>query len=54
MIQAFVLLLGLSATPQRPITTPRELLVAMRARYEGKWYRTLTFVQNGKAARASR
>lgn len=32
--------------PQRPITTPRELLAAMHARYEGKWYRTLTFVQH--------
>lgn len=32
--------------PQRPITTPRELLAAMHARYDGKWYRTLTFVQN--------
>ncbi len=27
------------------ITTPRELLTAMHARYEGKWYRTLTFLQ---------
>ena len=32
--------------PQRPITTPRDLLEAMRARYEGKWYRTVTFVQD--------
>lgn len=47
MSQALVVLLGLlTGTPQRPITTPRELLDAMRARYEGKWYRTLTFVQN--------
>jgi len=47
MSQALVLLLGLlSGTPQRPITTPRELLAAMRARYDGKWYRTLTFVQH--------
>jgi hypothetical protein len=29
-----------------PITTPRQLLEAMRAKYDGKWYRTLTFVQN--------
>jgi len=35
-----------AAAPQHPITTPRDLLEAMRARYEGKWYRTLTFVQN--------
>jgi hypothetical protein len=44
----FVLLVGLlqAAAPQRPITTARDLLEAMRARYEGKWYRTLTFVQN--------
>jgi hypothetical protein len=42
-----VLLLSLlSNVPQGPITTPRELLAAMRARYDGKWYRTLTFVQH--------
>jgi hypothetical protein len=41
---ALVGLMGVGAT-QRPITTPRELLDAMRARYQGKWYRTLTFVQ---------
>lgn len=47
MTHAFLLLLGvLTGTPQNPITTPRELLAAMRARYDGKWYRTLTFVQN--------
>jgi hypothetical protein len=48
MIHALVLLLGqLSGpAPQSPITTPRELLAAMRARYDGKWYRTLTFVQD--------
>jgi hypothetical protein len=42
-----VLLVGLlqTAAPQRPITTPRDLVDAMRARYDGKWYRTLTFVQ---------
>lgn len=28
-----------------PITSTEGLLSAMRARYEGKWYRTLTFVQ---------
>ncbi len=47
MNQTLVLLFGLLAgASQRPITTPRELLDAMRARYDGKWYRTLTFVQN--------
>jgi hypothetical protein len=46
-VTLFLLLLGLvSDTAQRPITTPQELLTAMRARYDGKWYRTLTFVQN--------
>lgn len=28
------------------MTTPRELLTAMQARYDGKWYRTLTFLQH--------
>ena len=47
MSEALVLLLGLlSSAPQPAITTPRELIEAMRARYDGKWYRTLTFVQN--------
>lgn len=47
MNQILVLVLGLLAgASQRPITTPRELLEAMHARYDGKWYRTLTFVQN--------
>jgi hypothetical protein len=47
MSQAVVLLLALlSNTYQAPITTPRDLLAAMRSRYDGKWYRTLTFVQN--------
>ena len=42
-----VLLLGLLGNvPQSPITTPQQLLAAMRARYDGKWYRTLTFVQH--------
>jgi hypothetical protein len=46
MTHAIVLFLGLVSTiPEKPITTPRELLEAMRARYDGKWYRTLTFVQ---------
>ena len=48
MHHGLVLLVALlqAATPQRPITTPRDLLAAMRARYDGKWYRNLTFVQN--------
>ena len=48
MQYGLILLAGLLqvAAPQRPITTPRDLLEAMRARYDGKWYRTLTFVQN--------
>lgn len=48
MHHGLVLLIGLlqAAAPQRPITTPRDLLEAMRARYDGKWYRTLTFVQH--------
>jgi len=45
---ALVLLLALlqGGAPQRPITTPRDVLEAMRARYEGKWYRNVTFVQD--------
>ena len=48
MHSGLVLLVALlqGAAPQRPITTPRDLVEAMRARYDGKWYRTLTFVQN--------
>lgn len=47
MHHAFVLLLGLlTGAPDPAITTPRELLEAMRARYDGKWYRSVTFVQN--------
>lgn len=47
MTHAFLLLLSvLGGTPQRSITTPRDLLQAMQARYEGKWYRNVTFVQN--------
>ncbi len=30
-------------------TTPRGVVEAMHARYDGKWYRTLTFVQNNTA-----
>jgi len=41
MSQALITLLSVIQ-----ITTPRELLTAMRARYDGKWYRTLTFLQN--------
>jgi len=47
MRHAFVVMLGLlTSSPQRPITTPQELLTAMRARYDGKWYHTLTFRQD--------
>jgi hypothetical protein len=47
MSYALVLLLGLLSTDsQRPIGTPRDLLEAMRARYGGKWYRSVTFLQN--------
>ena len=48
MHHGLVLLVGLlqAAAPQRPISTPRDVLEAMRARYQGKWYRTLTFVQH--------
>ncbi|HEV8382780.1 MAG TPA: hypothetical protein VGQ29_14420 [Gemmatimonadales bacterium] len=49
MKHGFVLLLVLltgASAPQRPITTPRELLAAMHARYDGKWYHTLTFLQH--------
>ena len=42
---AIAALVGTLQAAQPPITTPRELLAAMRARYEGKWYRTLTFTQ---------
>lgn len=41
----------LAALPQTPVTTPRELVKAMRARYEGKWYRNVTFVQYNTATR---
>jgi hypothetical protein len=37
-------LVGISGA-QRPIAAPRDLLTTMRARYEGKWYRNLTFLQ---------
>ena len=49
MKRGFVLLLVLltgASAPQRPITTARDLLEAMHARYDGKWYRTLTFLQH--------
>jgi hypothetical protein len=42
---AIAVLVGTLQVAQQPIATPRELLAAMRARYEGKWYRTLTFTQ---------
>ena len=38
---------GAPASPAAPvITTGRELIDAMHARYEGRWLRTLSFVQN--------
>jgi len=40
---AFVLFVALLQT------TPRGVMEAMRSRYDGKWYRTLTFVQNNTA-----
>ncbi len=43
MTHAFVLFVALLQT------TPRGVLEAMRSRYDGKWYRTLTFVQNNTA-----
>ena len=48
MHHGLVLLLALlqGPAPQRPITTPRDVLEAMRARYEGTWYRNVTFVQD--------
>jgi hypothetical protein len=47
MRHAFVIFLGLlTGSPQHPITTAQELLAAMRARYDGKWYHTLTFRQD--------
>ena len=41
MSPALIVLLGVVQ-----ITTPRELLTAMHARYDAKWYRTLTFLQH--------
>ena len=43
MTHAFVLFVALLQT------TPRGVMEAMRSRYDGKWYRTLTFVQNNTA-----
>lgn len=43
MTHAFVLFVALMQT------TPRGVMEAMRSRYDGKWYRTLTFVQNNTA-----
>jgi len=40
---AFVLFVALLQT------TPRGVMDAMRSRYDGKWYRTLTFVQHNTA-----
>ena len=44
MSSMLVLLLSLQQATTA-ITTPRELLAAMRARYDGTWYRNVTFVQ---------
>jgi hypothetical protein len=35
-----------AAEPQAPVASASELVERMRARYEGKWYRTMTFLQN--------
>ena len=43
MTHAFVLFVALLQT------TPRGVMDAMRSRYDGKWYRTLTFVQHNTA-----
>ena len=43
MTHAFVLFVALMQT------TPRGVMEAMRSRYDGKWYRTLTFVQHNTA-----
>jgi hypothetical protein len=36
-----------------PITTGRELIDAMHARYDGRWFRTLSFLQNNTLYSAS-
>lgn len=43
MTHVFVLFVALLQT------TPRGVMEAMRSRYDGKWYRTLTFVQHNTA-----
>jgi hypothetical protein len=43
---AIAVCIGALQAAQQPMATPRDLLAAMRARYEGKWYRSVTFVQN--------
>lgn len=45
MTTLFAFLLVAVPLPQQSITTPRQLLEAMRARYDGKWYRNVTFMQ---------
>ena len=48
MTSVSLLLLTLFTSPaqsQAPITTGEDLIRAMHHRYEGKWYRTLSFVQ---------
>ena len=34
------------ATREAPVTSSRQLVERMRERYDGKWFRTLTFLQN--------
>ncbi|MGH7530923.1 MAG: hypothetical protein ACREMN_11120 [Gemmatimonadales bacterium] len=46
VVPALAALALVAPAPQRPITTARELLEAMRARYERTWYRDVTFVQH--------
>src|SRR5919108_3516972 len=49
---SLIVLLSLMQSPvsntqsPAPISTPQQLLAAMHDRYQGKWYRTLTFLQN--------
>jgi hypothetical protein len=45
---------GTAPSPAEPvITTGRELLQAMHARYDGRWFRTLSFLQNNTLYSAS-
>ncbi|MGH7675492.1 MAG: hypothetical protein ACREMV_09495, partial [Gemmatimonadales bacterium] len=52
MNAALVLTIGLAGIgPEGSSLTARELLQAMRDRYDGKWYRSLTFVQGNTQTR---